>query len=213
MDITEVIEQAKILAKMHVKLDNTITNIWVSPHSEEIRLIEISQMTMFVGEVYGWRYASAPESGLTLPSVLILLHPTEWEMIKNGGLHLPEGWDKSFLTNLYHGPDPRRVGLKNGLRQLNIKQLRRVIDYPGEMVLDQFNYHEGKFCPLGVALGLDRTMTEPSHDKVFWALTHLGYDVYNTRGIVGQFYTTNRKADLLEVAQEVLEEKLEQENG
>lgn len=102
--------------------------------------------------------------------------------------------------------DPRKTGLKDGLRQLTIEQLQRVIDYPGEMVLDTFNYQDGKFCPLAVALELDK-MPEPSHDKVFQALTDMGYNVYNTRGIPGDFYTTNRLEDLLQAAKEILQEK------
>lgn len=112
--------------------------------------------------------------------------------------------------NLYDYEDPRKTGLKNGLRQLTVEQLRRVINYPKEMVLDSFNYQDGKFCPLAVALELDKTIENPSHDKVFQTLTDLGYTVYNTRGIVGKFYTDHRKEDLLEAAQEVLQEKLTQ---
>jgi hypothetical protein len=104
--------------------------------------------------------------------------------------------------------DPRKTGLKNGLRQLTIEQLKRVIDYPGEMVLDSFNYENGNFCALAIGVGLDKTMIAPSHEKVFQTLTDMGYSVYNTRGISGDFYTTNRKEDLLEAAQEVLQEKL-----
>ena len=103
--------------------------------------------------------------------------------------------------------DPRKTGLKNGLRQLNVEQLERVINYPNEMVLDEFNYVDGKFCPLAVALELDKTLVEPTHDKVFDELTRLGFKVYNTRGIDGEFYTTNRLEDLLEVAKEILNEK------
>jgi len=103
--------------------------------------------------------------------------------------------------------DPRKTGLKNGLRQLTIEQLKRVIEYPDEMVLDTYNYDDGKFCPLAVGVGLDLTMREPTHEKVFNKLTEMGYVVYNTRGIDGIFYTDNRKADLLEAAREVLEEK------
>jgi hypothetical protein len=106
--------------------------------------------------------------------------------------------------------DPRKTGLKNGLRQLTVEQLQRVIDYPGEMVLDSCNYEDGKFCPLAVALELDKTMISPSHDKVFHTLTSMGYKVYNTRGIPGEFYTTNRLEDLLVAAKEVLQEKTEQ---
>jgi hypothetical protein len=103
--------------------------------------------------------------------------------------------------------DPRKTGLKNGLRQLTIEQLKRVINYDGEMVLDEFNYHEGKFCPLAVGLELDKTIKYPTHDKVFGILTDSGYTVYNTRGIPGEYYTDNRKEDLLQAAKEVLAEK------
>lgn len=103
--------------------------------------------------------------------------------------------------------DPRKTGLKQGLRQLNETQLQRVIDYPYEMVLDSFNYEDGKFCPLAVGLNLDQTVIEPTHDKIFQLLNDLGYKVYNTRGIIGEFYTTNRKEDLIIAAKEVLAEK------
>lgn len=105
--------------------------------------------------------------------------------------------------------DPRKTGLKNGLRQLTIEQLERVISYPGEMVLNTYNYEDGKFCPLAVALELDKTMVEPTHDKVFGELTARGYKVYNTRGIKGDFYKTDRRSDLLIAAQEVLREKFQ----
>jgi NDP-sugar pyrophosphorylase family protein len=82
-------------------------------------------------------------------------------------------------------------------------------DYPGEVVLDTYNYQDGKFCPLVVALELDKIVVESTHDKVFQTLTDMGYKVYNTRGIAGSFYTTNRKEDLLEAAKEVLQEKLQ----
>jgi len=103
--------------------------------------------------------------------------------------------------------DPRKTGLKNGLRQLNIEQLQRVIDYPGEMVLDSYNYQDGKFCALAIALQLDQTIVDPSHDAVYQALTNMGYKVYNTRNIAGEYYTNNRLKDLLEAANEVLLEK------
>jgi hypothetical protein len=104
--------------------------------------------------------------------------------------------------------DSRKTGLKNGLRQLTVEQLQRIIDYPGEMVLDTYNYQDGKFCPLAIGLEIDKTMEKPTHDKVFGYLSLLGYKVYNTRGIEGQFYTVNRAEDLLEAAKEVLQEKV-----
>lgn len=105
--------------------------------------------------------------------------------------------------------DPRKTGLKRGLRQLTAEQLQRVIDYPGKIVLDTYNYEDGNFCALAIGVSLDRTMIEPSHEKVFDKLIELGYSVYNTRGIAGNFYTNNRLQDLLEAANEVLQEKLD----
>lgn len=112
---------------------------------------------------------------------------------------------ESMSNNLQKGP--RKAGLKNGLRQLTIEQLKRVIDYKGEMVLDSCNFEDGKFCALAIGVGLDTWMQEPNHDKVFGMLTLLGYKVYNTRGIKGEFYIFNRLEDLLAAAREVLQEK------
>lgn len=103
--------------------------------------------------------------------------------------------------------DPRKTGLKNGLRQLTLDQLKTVLDWPHSMVLDSFNYEDGKFCPLAVGIGLPATMLNPSHDKVYNELVSHGYVVYNTRGIMGDFYTTNRHDDLIEASREVLLEK------
>ena len=107
--------------------------------------------------------------------------------------------------------DPRKTGLKNGLKQLTVGQLSRVLSKirrKESMVLDSYNYEDGKFCPLAVALKLDETMEEPTHEKVFETLSQMGYEVYNTRGIQGTFYTTNREADLEEAAMEVYMEKI-----
>lgn len=206
-------EQAEIFANLHIKLDGGITYIGWAEHPEEIRIVEVSKIEVTSQEpgdiAWSWSYTPCPQIGLDVKSVMILLSPQEWEMIQNNTIFLPEGWNKETLITLYDGEDPRKTGLKNGLRQLNIRQLQRVINYQGEMVLDECNYQDGKFCPLGIALGLDKILTDPTHDKVFQTLTDLGYDVYNTRGIVGNFYTDHRKEDLLQTAQEVLQEKIE----
>lgn len=130
----------------------------------------------------------------------------KWHFSSGGPMPEPNSNDNKRYWEL---EDPRKVGLKNGLRQLTVEQLQRVIDYPGEMVLDSVNYEDGKFCPLAVALELDKTLENPTHDKVFQTLTDMGYKVYNTRGIQGDFYTTNRLEDLLQAAKEVLKEKLD----
>jgi len=74
------------------------------------------------------------------------------------------------------------------------------------MVLDSCNFEGGKFCALTIGVGLDTWMQEPTHDKVL-ECSPLGYKVYNTRGIKGEFYTSNRLEDLLAAARKALEEK------
>lgn len=113
--------------------------------------------------------------------------------------------------------DPRKTGLKNGLRQLTNEEIQRVLDYPGEMVLDTYNYHDGKFCPLAIAVDLPNMRPfiksgfienfEWTNEKVIDVLEIMGFNVFNTRGIEGSFYTKNRKEDLLIAAKEVLEER------
>lgn len=131
---------------------------------------------------------------------------TKWFITSGGPMPSSEDASKRYWIL----EDPRKAGLKNGLRQLTIEQLQRVINYKGEMVLDSFNYENGNFCALAIGVGLDQTMIEPTHEKVFQALTDMGYNVYNTRGIPGEFYTTNRLEDLLTAAKEVLQEKINQ---
>ena len=106
--------------------------------------------------------------------------------------------------------DPRKTGLKNGIRQLTNEQIVRLLEWPDDLVLDTFNYLDGKYCPLAVAIGLPGQIAEPTHDKIFNELVERGYKVYNTRGICGEFYTTNRKEDLIIAAKEVLAERTSQ---
>lgn len=75
-------------------------------------------------------------------------------------------------------------------------------------MLDNCNYSEGVFCPLAVALDLSSKLENPTDEKVVAFMEGLGYSVYNTRGIKGYFYTSNRRADLFQALDEVLEEKL-----
>jgi len=103
--------------------------------------------------------------------------------------------------------DLRKEGLKNGLRQLTLEQLNNVLNYDQEMCLDNFNFFDGKFCPLAIAVGLDKSIINPTHDKVFSSLTNMGYHVFNTRGIIGNFYQENRKEDLILAVKEVIQEK------
>lgn len=119
--------------------------------------------------------------------------------------------------------DPRKTALKNGLRQLGEDELRTLRDWLENglpVLLDRdasgaANYshdeHEGDvFCPLAVALDLpwlyEHYEQVPDDEHVAAVLKRRFSNIYNTRGVVGNFYTTNRRADLLTATEEVLEE-------
>lgn len=103
--------------------------------------------------------------------------------------------------------DPRKTGLKVGLRQLTVEQLERVRTYPHPMCMDKFNYLDGKFCPLAVGLGLDQIIRQPTHEKVYAVLALSGHTVNNTWGLEGLFYTDDREVDLMIAIDEVLAER------
>lgn len=104
--------------------------------------------------------------------------------------------------------DPRKTGLKAGLRQLTSAQIQRVLAYPRDRIaLDDGNYINGCYCPLAIGVSLDEIMKEPTDDRVHAVLTMLGYRVNNTRGIIGDFYTSRRYDDLVIAANEVLAER------
>lgn len=102
--------------------------------------------------------------------------------------------------------DPRKTGLKNGLKQLNREQLLNLWEYEGPMMLDTYNYQDGVYCPLAIGVGLHKAMKNPTHERVQVVLELMGYKVNNTRGIKGKFYTKNRAHDLRVAMIEVMYE-------
>ena len=113
--------------------------------------------------------------------------------------------------------DPRKTALKNGLRQLSIYKLRKVIGYDDEFVLDEYNYREGKYCPLAVAEDMHLRWwpirDNDRNERIRKELEQMGYVVNNTKGVEGSFYREHRERDLLIAASEVLIEKLVDESG
>lgn len=115
--------------------------------------------------------------------------------------------------------DPRKSALKRGLRQLQVEDVRRLVDHVeagNPVLLDRdeagaANYSGGTFCPLAVAFGLPglyaKLGREPSDEDVRDMLWGAGLRIYNTRGVEGTFYREHRREDLLTAAREVLVEK------
>jgi hypothetical protein len=119
--------------------------------------------------------------------------------------------------------DARKAALKEGIRQLRKFEIQRLIahveaGYP--ILLDRTdaghaNYTRDNrgdvYCPLAVAVGLPiqpKAMSLFTDEGVAKFLTErCGFKIYNTRGVQGEFYTANRRDDLLVAAREVLSER------
>lgn len=109
--------------------------------------------------------------------------------------------------------DKRKTALKSGLRQLTYEQLLRVACFDGQMLLDKFNYDNGKFCPLAIGIGMDRWCRRPSQENVYAILTLAGFKANNTWDVEGEFFTTDRQRDFRIALDEVMQEKLEEKLG
>lgn len=125
--------------------------------------------------------------------------------------------DEDFKREQLGVEDPRKVALKEGLRQLRPHELWRLIEWVeggGAVLLDRdeegrANYDGQMYCPLAVAVRMHEGLPYDSDESVYKILTGwFGLKVYNTRGVKGEFYTTERRRDLLVAAREVMAEKV-----
>ena len=119
--------------------------------------------------------------------------------------------------------DPRKTALKKGLAQLRPQELvslMRDIETGAPLLLDRDEHGHANycpetdtFCPLALATVTVDWLVKgwiypPADEEVARFLVNdMGFTIYNTRGVAGEFYTTNRRADLLTAAREVLKEK------
>jgi len=117
--------------------------------------------------------------------------------------------------------DPRRAALKRGLRQCTRIELERLLQWIEDghpILLDRdedgaANYSESwhEYCPLAIARDLPFLFEHydegPSDERVTEMLKRAGLEIFNTRGISGEFYMTDRRRDLEIAVREVLEEK------
>lgn len=90
-------EAAKTLAESHYRVDPSISHIFrvtsaneASP-SEPIKLLEVSSQAVPSG-ILPIRFGPHAPSGVPFPSIIIEVHPSEWEQIHSGKLQLPNGW-------------------------------------------------------------------------------------------------------------------------
>lgn len=85
------------LASGHVEIEPAIEQIyWIKggEGDREIRLLEVNPNTVPTG-VVPVHFGSHPPSGITYPSVVVEVTPTEFGEIRTGVKPLPPGWDWS----------------------------------------------------------------------------------------------------------------------
>jgi hypothetical protein len=91
-------EVAKSLADSHREMDPGITLIYhlIAPEregdpTEPVKLLEVNQSSTASGilPVY---FAPHPATGICYPSIVVELHPSEWEQLQSGQIALPNGW-------------------------------------------------------------------------------------------------------------------------
>ena len=118
--------------------------------------------------------------------------------------------------------DPRYLALRRGLEQLSSRQLTVLAGHVASgnpVVVDGCNYDplSGAWCPLAVALdvpgvlrrdGIEVTTDEEAKEHIVGVgtRTNPGFDLNPMRGIVGKFFTSARRRDLLQACRDVLAE-------
>lgn len=78
-------------------------------------------------------------------------------------------------------------------------QLQEIRDNIDIVLFDEYNYHEGKFCPMGVALNQHKTIN-PTQKSVKSAIAAIYTPSNMLKGVEGTFYhgtNEERKRDLL----------------
>jgi len=102
--------------------------------------------------------------------------------------------------------DERYKVMKQRLSLLSKEELQRIVDNIDMLIFDTVNYDEKnhKFCPLAVAMQLDKTISNPT-DSLIKSEIGKRFDPINViKGIPGNFYRTQRENDLKNLCKEIL---------
>lgn len=104
--------------------------------------------------------------------------------------------------------DERFKIIRDRLSTLTREEIQRIVDKVDLLCLDTFNYDEGKYCPLAVAMNLHQTVDNPTDQKIRAAIATRFTPVNVISGVEGNFYRENRKDDILKICNEILKYEL-----
>lgn len=104
--------------------------------------------------------------------------------------------------------DARYVAMRQRFKTLTMAQLCEMRDNIDKTLFDTHNYHDGKFCPMGIALGC-HLMQSPTDEAVKARIAENYQPTNILKGVPGTFYhgdDASRRRDLLRLIDELLTE-------
>lgn len=102
--------------------------------------------------------------------------------------------------------DQRFELIKERLERFSTAQLQEILDFKDLLLFDEFNYHEGKFCPLAIGIGAHYS-SNPTQESVAREIAKCFNPVNVLKGVPGRFYhgtDEERRRDLMGLIREIL---------
>lgn len=106
--------------------------------------------------------------------------------------------------------DTRYRFIRERLESLTTRQLQEIVSNQDKLLFDEFNFHNGKFCPMAIAVGCHK-MNRPTDQRVREAIGKVFNPVNIMRGVPGTFYhgtDEERRRDLLGLIEEIIVERV-----
>jgi hypothetical protein len=102
--------------------------------------------------------------------------------------------------------DRRHEVMKDRFQSLSKKEIKTILDNIDIVCFDTYNYSEldKKYCPIAIAMNLHNILDNPTDYAVTNAISNRFMPVNILKGVEGEFYTTNRKNDLIKLCNELL---------
>lgn len=96
------IEVATDLATAHRQGDpgTHIIKFMQAPNSNDLLLLEVTTSVPPVNETLPFGFAADLANGVEYPSVVILLNPADWDLVREEKLPLPQGWNLKQAQDL-----------------------------------------------------------------------------------------------------------------
>lgn len=105
--------------------------------------------------------------------------------------------------------DARYNVFKERLNALSTEEVKRIQSKIDSICFDTFNFDSEtqKFCPLAIGMNLHQTVKNPTNKLIVAEIGKRFNPVNALKGVKGNFYTENRREDLITICEKVLNER------